>query len=301
MSNRFFRWLNHPVYFQYGFYILSCICLFSNGLIPENESNYYILYIFCAIFFGIGFYNRSALFIIFVTFLIVLARFFLIPDPLSSYVAFLIYFFTYLLITFISVGLMKYAQKVKEDNVELTKALANALDSRDASTLHHSENVANYAVKIARKMKLPQDLCNVIRIGGLLHDIGKIGIPEFILKKPAKLTNEEYDIIKSHPVIGYEMINHISSFKENGVLDIVLYHHERYDGKGYPSGLKGDDIPLIARIVALADTFDAMSSKRVYRDELDLDNILTEIRKNKGSQFDPNIVDIFLSLFEQQK
>ena len=144
-------------------------------------------------------------------------------------------------------------------------------------------------------------MLKIIHIGGLLHDIGKIGLPEHILTKPGKLTDEEYALIKTHPTLGYEIIKHVKSFKDSGILDIVLYYHERYDGKGYPSGLKGEDIPLAARIVAIADTFDAMTSKRVYRDKLDLDFTLNEIRKNKGAQFDPVITDVFLSLFEKSK
>ncbi|WP_458413466.1 HD-GYP domain-containing protein [Schinkia sp. CFF1] len=196
---------------------------------------------------------------------------------------------------------MKFVHRVKKDNLELTTALANALDSRDAYTMYHSENVAKYAFEIAKKMKLSKDTCNNIHIGGLLHDIGKIGIPEHILSKPGELTDEEYKIIKTHPSVGYEIIKHIESFKETGVLDIVLYHHERYDGKGYPTGLSGHDIPLEARIVAVADTFDAMISKRVYRNALNLDYTLEEIKKNKGTQFDSKIVDVFLSLFDDQQ
>lgn len=128
----------------------------------------------------------------------------------------------------------------------------------------------------------------------------KSGFPEHILMKTGRLTEDEYEIIKSHTTIGYEMIKHIGDFHHNGVLDIVLYHHERYDGKGYPTGLKDRQIPLFARIVAVADTFDAMTTKRVYRDEIELESTLNEIRKNKGTQFDPEIVDIFLSLFVYQ-
>lgn len=148
-------------------------------------------------------------------------------------------------------------------------------------------------------MKLSEECCEVIRKGALLHDIGKIGIPEHILGKSGKLTDEEYEIIKSHPTLGHNMIKHIEHFHKNGVLDIVLYHHERYDGKGYPTGLKGDQIPLFARIVGIADTFDAMTTKRVYRDEFDIEYALNEIRKNRGTQFDPEIANVFLSLFEE--
>lgn len=194
---------------------------------------------------------------------------------------------------------MRYVQKVRKDYFELTTALANALDSRDPYTRHHSENVSKYAVEIAQEMELSAELCDIIRIGGLLHDIGKIGIPEHILTKKGKLTEEEYNIIKTHPNIGYKIIKHITNFSENGVLDIVLYHHERYDGSGYPNGLKGKEIPLLARIVAVADTFDAMVSQRVYREKLDLNSTLGEIVQNKGTQFDPEIVDIFLRVVER--
>ncbi|WP_237562795.1 HD-GYP domain-containing protein [Bacillus dakarensis] len=195
---------------------------------------------------------------------------------------------------------MKSVQKIKVDNLELTTALANALDSRDPYTLNHSENVAKYAVQIAEKMGLPKASCEILRKGSLLHDTGKIGIQEHVLMKNGKLTDEEYEIIKSHPTIGFNMVKHISDFHSNGVLDIILYHHERYDGKGYAKGLKGEQIPLFARIVAVADTFDAMTSKRVYREKLDLAFTLNVIRNNKGTQFDPYIADVFLALFEDQ-
>jgi putative nucleotidyltransferase with HDIG domain len=298
MFNIFNRWLNYPITFRYCFFILLILGITINNFVIDKESNFYIIYIFCTIFLGIGFYNLSNWFIFFLTFLVVICRFILIPEVSSDLTTFFTFLFTYLLITFISVALMKNVQKVKNDHLELVTALANALDSRDTYTLHHSENVAKYAVEIAEKMKLNKDLCKVIHIGGLLHDIGKIGIPEYILSKPGKLSDDEYETIKTHPTIGYEMIKHISTFRENGVLDIVLYHHERYDGKGYPKGLKGNEIPLVARIVAVADTFDAMSSKRVYRDELDFEHALNDILKNKGTQFDPEIVDVFLSMFD---
>ncbi|MFB5088378.1 HD-GYP domain-containing protein [Psychrobacillus sp. PGGUH221] len=302
MVNIFNKWLSHPLYFRYGFFILLIGSVILNSFFLQNGSHFFILYIFSVLFLGIGFYNKSTWFLIFFTIIVVSCRFFLIPDATDNFLSFIIYILNYLLITFISVGLMKNVQKVKEDNLELTKALANALDSRDTYTLHHSENVARYAVEIAEKMKLSKDLCNIIHIGGLLHDIGKIGIPENILTKPGKLTNDEYELIKTHPKIGYDIIKHVESFHNNGVLDIVLYHHERFDGKGYPTGLQGNQIPLVARIVAVADTFDAMTSKRVYREkELDIEYTLNEIRKNKSTQFDPEVVDVFLSLFDKDK
>jgi len=299
MYKKFHIKLNNPTYFRYGFFILLLLNILLNTFIFTNN-NVYILYILSVIFLGNGFYNRSVWFLVSFTTLVVICRFFLIPERVATPVTFLIHWITYLLIMFISAGFMKHYQKIKEAGLELISTLVNALDSRDAYTLHHSENVAKFSLEIAKKMGLSNSECDAIRIGGLLHDIGKIGIPEHILKKSGKLTDGEYHIIKSHPVIGYEMIKHISNFNECGILDIVLYHHERYDGKGYPKGIKGNDIPLVARIVAIADAFDAMTSKRVYRGKIDLEYTLDEIRKNKGTQFDPEITDVFLSLFEKK-
>jgi HD-GYP domain-containing protein (c-di-GMP phosphodiesterase class II) len=123
-------------------------------------------------------------------------------------------------------------------------------------------------------------------IGGLLHDIGKIGVPEGILNKPSRLTDEEYEKIKQHPQLGYSMLKHIPFFKESGVIDMVLYHHERYDGTGYPAGLKGETIPIAARIMAVAETFDAMTSRRSYRNFNDLKYALKEL--NSGKEKQPN-------------
>ncbi|MCM3388471.1 HD-GYP domain-containing protein [Ureibacillus chungkukjangi] len=298
-KNFFSSHLYNPLYFRYCFYFVFSLAVILNSIIIHGGSNFYILYIFSVIFLGIGFYDKPLWFLILLTFIIVTCRFFLITDSTSTFGVFLIHFLTYLIIMLISTGLMKYVQKVEEDNLELTIALANALDSRDHYTLHHSENVAKYSVQIARKLNLPNLSCEIIRKGALLHDIGKIGIPENILTKQDKLTDEEYEIIKNHPILGHNMIKHIVNFHKNGVLDIVLYHHERYDGNGYPMGLKGKQIPLFARIVAIADSFDAMTTKRVYRDELDLEYAINEIRKNKGKQFDPELVEVFLSLFDQ--
>lgn len=295
----FSRLLNHPYYFRFSFFILLFLSISVNGFLFPNEYNFYNLYIFSALFLGIGFYSMSNGFIAFLTILLVLFRFFLVPEPKQNIVTFFTYLITYLLLTFISVGLMRSAQKVKEEQLSLTTSLSKALDKRDTYTSYHSENTARYAVEIATKMNLSKELCEVIRIGGLLHDVGKIGIPESILNKSEKLTTDEYTIIKNHPTIGYEMIKHVANFKENGVLDIVLYHHERYDGTGYPLGLKGNNIPLVARIVAIADAFHAMTSTRFYKNELTLECALDEILKNKGTQFDPEIVDVFLSQFKQ--
>ncbi|MCU9612553.1 HD-GYP domain-containing protein [Caldibacillus lycopersici] len=194
---------------------------------------------------------------------------------------------------------MQFVQKVKQNQQDLTRALAKALDTRDTHTLYHSENVANFSVQIAKKMNLSEQKCREIQIGALLHDIGKIGIAEHVLSKPGKLTSDEYELIKSHPKIGHDIIKHVNNFQDSGVLDIVLYHHEKFDGTGYPNGLKGENIPLEARIVAVADAYDAMVSKRIYKNEMDYASVRQELINNKGKQFDPEIVDVFLSLLDQ--
>jgi putative nucleotidyltransferase with HDIG domain len=299
MKNKMNKWLENPALFRYGFFILMllyCFLYFNHF----NQNHLYVFYILATIFLGIGFYNKPPLFLILLTTLVVISRYLHAPE-LTTLVSLFLLEATYIIIMFISVSLMKSNQKIKEDQLELILALSKALDSRDTYTSNHSTNVARYASEIAKKMKLPQNDIEIIYKGGILHDIGKIGIPENILLKPGSLTNDEYHIIKNHPSIGYEMIRHVSDFNETGVLDIVLYHHERYDGKGYPRGLSGTEIPLVARIMAIADSFDAMTSKRVYRNEIDLENTLIEIKKNKGTQFDPEITEVFLSLFNNDK
>jgi putative nucleotidyltransferase with HDIG domain len=299
MKNKMNKWLENPALFRYGFFILMLLnyILYFNHF---DQNHLYVFYILATIFLGIGFYNKPPLFLILLTTLVVISRYLHTPE-LTTLVSLLLLEATYIIIMFISVSFMKSNQKIKEDHLELILALSKALDSRDTYTSNHSTNVARYASEIAKKMKLPQNDIEIIYKGGILHDIGKIGIPENILLKPGSLTSEEYHIIKNHPNIGYEMIKHVSDFNETGVLDIVLYHHERYDGKGYPRGLAGTEIPLFARIMAIADSFDAMTSKRVYRNEIDLENTLIEIKRNKGTQFDPEITEVFLSFFNNDK
>lgn len=205
----------------------------------------------------------------------------------------------YLAIMGVSIAI-KYYKREKENMLNLTLTLAKSLDSRDPYTAGHSENVAFYALCIAKAMKLTNKQCDSIYTGGLLHDIGKIGVAESILTKPSQLTTCEYEQIKQHPVIGYEMVKHISIFQKNGILDMILFHHERYDGKGYPKGLEADEIPFVARIMAVADSFDAMTSRRVYRPQSDINYAITEIRRNKGTHFDPIIAEIFIELVESE-
>lgn len=174
------------------------------------------------------------------------------------------------------------------------KALSGAIDAKDQYTRGHSERVAKLSEMLALKIGYTPEAAERVRISGLVHDLGKIGVPESVLCKPSRLTDEEFGQIKLHPTIGYEIIKDIPDL--NDLLPGVLHHHERWDGNGYPAGLAGEDIPEMARIMALADTFDAMSSNRAYRSGLPREKVFEEFRKCAGSQFDPNLVEPFLAL-----
>jgi len=171
-------------------------------------------------------------------------------------------------------------------------SLLNALDARDTYTKDHSHRVTQYAVQIARAMNCPQDVLDSISFAGPLHDIGKIGVRDEILLKRGNFTMEEREIMKSHVVRGEEILRPLNLL--NSERAVVLYHHERWDGQGYPRGLAGCEIPLVARIFSVADTFDAMTSTRPYRQALGLDVARDEIVRCRGSQFDPDVVDAFL-------
>ena len=149
---------------------------------------------------------------------------------------------------------------------------------------------------IAKELGYSEEQCENLRKIAILHDIGKIGIPDSVLNKPAKLTDEEYAIMKSHVIRGAEILRNFTMIEN--VADGALYHHERYDGRGYANGLKGEEIPLNARIIGIADAFDAMTAYRVYRKKLDLDYVIGELKKGRGTQFDPKLVDIMLRLIE---
>jgi len=173
-------------------------------------------------------------------------------------------------------------------------ALSAAVDAKDPYTFGHSERVALLASQLASKIGFKPAEVEAVRVAGMLHDIGKIGVPEVVLRKPGKLNDEEFDLIKQHPEIGYHILRDLPSLKFH--LPGVLHHHERWDGRGYPHKLSGEQIPLIARIMALADTFDAMSSNRAYRKAMDREHVLAEIRKSAGAQFDPKLVEPFVTM-----
>jgi HD-GYP domain-containing protein (c-di-GMP phosphodiesterase class II) len=193
--------------------------------------------------------------------------------------------------------------KKNEDMSTLFKntiaALSKAVYARDPYTASHSRNVMRYARAISERMQLPETEIYYLEIGALLHDIGKIGVPEHVLMKSGKLTDTEFDAIRKHPEYGYQIIKEIEELKSNGVHEIVLLHHERMDGKGYPKGLKGDEIPLNARIVSICDAFDAMTTSRSYRPALDVEIAIEQLKKHSGEQFDSEIVELFVGCLKE--
>lgn len=177
---------------------------------------------------------------------------------------------------------------------ETTEALALAIDAKDAYTSGHSTRVALYSRQIAQAAGLDKETCKQVYFAALLHDVGKIGIRKSIINKVGRLTDEEFDHIKTHPVLGDQIL---SSIKQAPFLCVgARYHHERYDGRGYPDGLAGEAIPEIARIIAVADAYDAMTSARSYRDPLPREVVRSELKKGEGTQFDPKFAEIMLEL-----
>lgn len=182
--------------------------------------------------------------------------------------------------------------------LETIQALSKTIEAKDKYTCGHANRVKEYAVKLAKAMNLKDKEVENIETAALLHDIGKIGIDDYILKKPDKLTNEEYDMIKQHPVIGADIIKDVDFLK--GIVNTVKHHHERYDGKGYPDGLSGDDIPLAAAILTVADAFDAMTSDRPYRQALEKEKAIDEIKNSEGKQFHPKLTKVFIEIIKNE-
>ena len=203
------------------------------------------------------------------------------------------------LIGFIVIAIMsmQYEKRLEASDRLIRESLdvfSNFVDAKDPYTKGHSSRVALYSRNIAEKLGFSDERCKQVYYTALLHDIGKCYVPDEILKKPSRLTDEEFDIIKTHTTHGAEMVQNFSSIPD--IRDGALYHHERYDGKGYPTGCKGEDIPLIGRIICVADSFDAMNSSRVYREKLPREVIVKELEQNSGTQFDPKLVEVFLDI-----
>lgn len=184
--------------------------------------------------------------------------------------------------------------------VQTVRALAEAIDAKDAYTRGHSERVGVYASRIAREAGLHKEMIERVYISGILHDVGKIGIPDAIITKPARLTKDEYDEIKKHPEIGARILEPVEFLSD--VVPCVRHHHEWFDGSdsGYPYRLSGDQIPLPSRIILVADTLEAMTSNRPYRNALPLDVVVRELHKYSGSQFDPQVVEALMKLLDDE-
>lgn len=190
-------------------------------------------------------------------------------------------------------------RRVEEMNRRIIRALVRTIDAKDRYTNGHSLRVAEYSKEIARRMKKSEKEQEDIYYAGLLHDVGKIRIPGSVINKPGKLTDEEYEQIKIHPVTGYHVLKDI--YDDRLIANGAKFHHERYDGTGYPNGLTGEDIPEVARIVGVADTYDAMASNRSYRKALPQKEVRAEIEKGKGTQFDPAIADVMINMIDEDK
>jgi len=202
---------------------------------------------------------------------------------------------------FSQVRVQKLLERQKHDAMIIEQSITtfiNFIDAKDAHTKGHSERVAQYSLLLAKEMGYSELECNRIYYVALMHDCGKISIPFSILQKPSKLTDEEYEQIKTHTTYGDKMLRDFTSIE--GINLGALYHHERYDGKGYPAGLAGEEIPEIARIIGVADALDAMSSDRYYRKRLSEEKILQELLDNRGKQFDPVIVDHVIKLIKEK-
>jgi response regulator RpfG family c-di-GMP phosphodiesterase len=188
-------------------------------------------------------------------------------------------------------------ENIYENLFSTLYAFVETIEARDPYTKQHSASVSGYAMSIARESGCSQEEIAKLDISGNLHDIGKIGIPDSILLKQGKLNDDEYEIIKKHPVIGSNIIGHLGMWMDEQ--DIIRHHHERFDGKGYPDRLKGEEIPLLARILSVADVYDALTTDRSYRQRMSNKVAAEIIKENSGTQFDPEIVDVFFNLYSK--
>lgn len=190
-------------------------------------------------------------------------------------------------------------EKLEQAYLESIQTLRYTVEVKDSYTRGHSDRVSEYSVLLGKHLGLPQTDLDTLRVGGLFHDIGKIGVPDAILQKNGRLDDDEYSQIKQHPNIGIHILSHAKIFQN--ILPIVEHHHEKFDGTGYPGRLAGNDIPYLARIAAVADSFDAMASKRAYRNSLPLNVIIDEFERCKGTQFDPEIANVFLDILRNHR
>ena len=191
----------------------------------------------------------------------------------------------------------KKTMEYEELFIQVVESLATAIDAKDTYTNGHSVRVAEYSKEIAKRYGYNEEKQDAVFMMGLLHDVGKIGIPDSVINKPARLTDEEFALIKTHPSVGARILSNIKKMPR--LADGARWHHERYDGKGYPDGLSGEDIPEESRMIAVADAYDAMTSNRSYRRYLSQEVVRDEIEKGKGTQFDPQFADIMIQMIDE--
>jgi len=208
-----------------------------------------------------------------------------------------------LLLVLIPMGLVHVSlrnyMKLRHEAKQAFESMADMLHARDPYTFEHSDDVADLAEATARHLGLHEDEIEQVRSGALIHDVGKIGIPDSILKKPGKLTDDEWEIMKTHPDIGADLIKDLEMYA--GVVDLVRHEHEHWDGNGYPKGLQGEEIPLGARIIAVADAYNALITDRPYRDAYPPEQAIDIIKSESGTHFDPQVVDAFLEIATERK
>jgi putative nucleotidyltransferase with HDIG domain len=184
-------------------------------------------------------------------------------------------------------------------NNEIIRSFAQAVEAKDIYTRGHSDQVAYYATRLGRELSLTNDELDKLYLAGIVHDIGKIGIPDQILNKPDTLSGDEFSIMKKHPEVGRNILAQVGSLQD--ILPIIYHHHERIDGKGYPTGLHGDQIPFLARVVSVVDAFEAMTSDRAYRNALPLNTVKEIMSNGAGTQWESDLVGVWLRIIEQEK
>ena len=226
-------------------------------------------------------------------------------NPLPEFLMLLCIITAYTAYRMLNIRYLREEQRLeehKEQYLRMTneslETVAATIDAKNLYLKGHSKRVAEYSREVAGRMGMSEDDCQAVYFAGLLHDIGKIGIPNSILDKQQKLTDEEYDVIKRHCLLGSEILKSMSAVPE--LAQVARWHHERYDGSGYPDGLKGEEIPIFARIISVCDTYDAMSSERSYRKPLLREEIIGQLVKYRGIQFDPKVVDAMLTTLQTQ-
>ncbi len=183
--------------------------------------------------------------------------------------------------------------------LNILQVMAKVLEAKDPYTKFHSENVAKYARQIGKRVGYNEQQLELIQVAGVLHDFGKIGIKESVLNKPGALTDYEYEAVKRHPLIASAILEPIEELRV--IIDDIKHHHERYDGNGYPDGLRGQEIPLGARILCVADSYDAMTSSRAYHEPMSEEEAVAELKRCRGKQFDPHLVDMFVDVIEENR